>query len=143
MAKEELSKDDKKALAYDLFMHTDKTQNEICDIIKISTKTLTRWKQDGLWEELKGATSITAHSITTNIYRKMHDMTSDGGDFNADSLAKLARVIEVISDKKYTLSQIYNVFREFTNWLYPKDTDSAKLLNKYMMEWVDELISNK
>lgn len=141
MAKEELSKEDKKALAYDLFMNTGKTQNEICDIIKIAPKTFTRWKQDGLWEELKGATSITAHSITTNIYKKMHDMTSEGGNFNADALAKLARVIEVISDNKYTISQIFNVFREFTNWLFPKDTEAAKMLNNYMKEWVDELIS--
>lgn len=136
-----LSNDDKKALAYDLFMNTDKTQNEICDIIDIAPKTFTRWKQDGMWEELKGATTITAQSIITNIYKKMHDMTSEGGNFNADALAKLARVIEVISDKKYTISQMFNVFKAFTNWLFPKDPDAAKMLNKHMKEFVDEQIN--
>ena len=143
MAKDKLSKEDKKALAYDLFMNTDKTQNEICDIIDIAPKTFTRWKQDGLWEELKGATTITAASITNNIYKKMHDMTSEGGNFNADALAKLARVIEVISDKKYTISQYFNVFKAFTNWLFPKDPDAAKLLNRYQKEFVDEEIANR
>ena len=138
MGKDKLSNEDKKTLAYDLFMNTDKTQNEICAIINIAPKTFTRWKQDGLWEELKGATSITAHSIITNIYRKMHEMTLADGELKADALAKLARVIEVISEKKYTISQMFNVFKAFINWLFPKDTEAAKMLNRYMKEFVDE-----
>lgn len=141
MAKDKLSNEDKKSLAYDMFMNTDKTQNEICDIVKISPKTFTRWKQDGMWEELKGAMSITSSSIALNVYKKMHEMTSAGGNFNADSLAKLARVIEVISDKKYTISQIINVFKAFTNWLFPKDPETAKVMNKYMKQFVEDQIS--
>lgn len=143
MAKDKLSKEDKKTLAYDLFINTDKTQTEICAIIDIAPRTFTRWKQDGLWEELKAATSITANAIITGIYKKMYDMTNGDTELNADAMAKLAKVIEVISTSKYTLSQIYNVFKEFTNWLYPKNIDAAKQLNNYMREWVDELISNK
>lgn len=141
MAKDKLSNDDKKALAYDLFMNTDKTQNEICEIVGTTPQTFTKWKQVGMWEELKGAVTITSHSIITNVYKKMHDMTSEGGNFNADALAKLARVIEVISDKKYTISQMFNVFKAFTNWLFPKDPDAAKLLNKYMKQFVDDQIN--
>lgn len=141
MAKDKLSNDDKKALAYDLYFNTDKTQNEICEIISISPKTFTRWKQDGMWEELKGATTITSQSIITNIYKKMHDITSGEGNINADALAKLARVIEVISDKKYTFSQIFNVFKEFINWLYPHEPELAKTINRHMKQWVDEIIN--
>jgi uncharacterized protein YjcR len=140
MGKDKLSNEDKKSLAYDLYMNTDKTQNEICDIIGIAPKTLTKWKQDGLWEELKGATTITANNIITNIYKKMHEMTLEER-LNADALAKLARVIEVVSDKKYTISQVINVFKEFTNWLFPKDAEAAKALNKHMKVFVDELIN--
>jgi DNA-binding XRE family transcriptional regulator len=140
MGKDKLSREDKKALAYDLFMNTDKTQNEICDTIGIAPKTMTKWKQDGLWEELKGATTITANNIITNIYKKMHEMTLED-KLNADALAKLARVIEVVSDKKYTISQVFNVLKEFTNWLFPKDAELAKALNKHMKVWVDELIN--
>lgn len=139
--KDKLSNDEKKSLAYDLYVNTDKTQNEICDIIKIAPKTFTRWKQDGLWEELKGATTITASNITLNIYKKMHEMTSSAEKINADALAKLARVIEVISDKRYTISQMMNVFKEFTNWLFVKDSDSAKLINRYMKEFIEEQIN--
>lgn len=141
MAKDKLSNEEKKSLAFDLFMNTAKTQNEICDLIGISPKTFTRWKQDGLWEELKSAVSITAGNITLNIYKKMHEMTSGEGQINADALAKLARVIEVISDKKYTMSQIFNVFKAFTTWLFPKDTETAKKVNKYMQEFVNDQIN--
>lgn len=140
MGKDKLSNEDKKSLAYDLFMNTDKTQNEICGIIGIAPKTFTKWKQDGLWEELRGATTITANNIITNIYKKMHEMTL-ADKLNADALAKLARVIEVVSDKKYTISQVINVFKEFTNWLFPKDAELAKALNKHMMIFVDDLIN--
>lgn len=141
MGKDKLSNEEKKALGYDLFMNTDKTQNEICQIIKITPQTFTRWKQDGLWEELKGATTITAGNIITNIYKKMFEMTQVPDKINADALAKLARVIEVVSEKKYTLSQVINVFKEFINWLFPKDPELAKAINKFMKEWVDELIN--
>lgn len=141
MAKDKLSNDDKKALAYDLYFNTDKTQKEICEIIGTAEKTFTRWKQDGLWEELKGASTITSQSIITNIYKKMHDLTLAEGDIKADALAKLARVIEVVSDKKYTFSQIFNVFKEFINWLYPKEPELAKTINKHMRAWVDETIN--
>jgi|SRR6185437_1548399 len=143
MGKDKLSNEDKKSLAYDLYMNTDKSQNEICDIIGVAPKTLTKWKQDGLWEELKGATTITANNIITNVYKKMHEMTLVEGKLNADALAKLARVIEVISDKKYTISQVMNVFREFTNWLFTRDAELAKSLNKHMKVWVDELINGR
>jgi hypothetical protein len=141
MGKDKLSNEDKKSLGYDLYMNTDKTQNEICEIIGVAPQTFTRWKKDGLWEELRSATTITASNIITNVYKKMHDMTLEKGSLNADAMAKLARVIEVVSDKKYTISQVINVFKEFTNWLFPKDPEIAKALNKHMKVWVDELIN--
>ncbi|MGJ1352382.1 hypothetical protein ACR79P_08445 [Sphingobacterium spiritivorum] len=141
MAKDKLSNDDKKEIAFDLFMSTDKTQNEICEIVGVAPKTFTRWKQNGLWDELKGATAITSHKIITNIYKAMHDMTLEGKDIKADALAKLARVVEVISDKKYTISQMFNVFKAFTNYVFPKDPETAKLINRYMKEFVDEQIN--
>jgi hypothetical protein len=140
MGKDKLSNEDKKSLAYDLYMNTDKTQNEICDIIGIAPKTMTKWKQDGLWEELRGATTITANNIITNVYKKMHEMSLED-KLNADALAKLARVIEVVSDKKYTISQVINVFKEFINWLFPKEPETAKAITKWMKVWVDELIN--
>lgn len=87
MGKNKLSNDDKKALAHDLFMNTDKTQNEICSIVGVTPPTLTKWSQDGMWRELKGATTITASNITANIYKKMFEMTTGEGELvNAASV---------------------------------------------------------
>jgi hypothetical protein len=139
MGKDKLSNKEKKEMAYDLFMNTDKSQNEICEFLKIAPKTLSGWKIDGMWEELKGAQTITAKNIEINVLKKLHDM-SLGDTLNADAMAKLARVIEVISEKKYTISQMFNVFKAFTNWLYPKDPDAAKMLNRYQREFIDDQI---
>jgi len=141
MAKEKLSSVDKKAVAHDLYFNTDKTRAEICAVAGIAERTFTRWKREGMWEELKGATAITAQSIISNVYRKMHELAMADGDIKADALAKLARVVETISDKKYTVSQMFNVFRAFTDWLFPKDLEAAKTLNRYMREFVEEQVS--
>jgi len=115
--------------------------SEACAYLGVGRTTLSRWKREGMWEELKGATAITAQSIISNVYRKMHELTMADGDIKADALAKLARVVETISDKKYTVSQMFNVFRAFTDWLFPKDMEAAKTLNRYMREFVEEQVS--
>lgn len=136
-----LSNDQKKDLAYEMYMNTAKNQNEICAIIDIAPKTFTKWKQEGMWEELKSASTITAKSIEINVLNRLHEMSLDAKTLNADAMAKLARVIEVITEKRYTISQMMNVFMAFTNWLFAIDPDAAKVLNKYQKTFVDEEIN--
>ena len=73
--------------------------------------------------------------------QRLHEMSLDQKTLNADAMAKLVRVIEVITEKRYTISQMMNVFMAFTNWLFTIDPDAAKLLNKYQKTFVDEEIN--
>ncbi len=142
MAKKKLSNSEKKDLAYEMYMNTDKNQQEICLIIDVAPKTFTKWKQEGLWEELKAARLMSAKSIEMNILQRLHDMSADKDTpLNADAMAKLARVIEVISEKRYTISQMMKVLQAFINWLFPIDDEAAKMLNRYQKQFIDEQIS--
>ena len=53
MTDKKLTSDEKYAIAQDLFLETDKTQKEIAQIVHVTEKTLTKWKNEGEWDMLK------------------------------------------------------------------------------------------
>lgn len=137
--KKSLSNDDKKAVALDLYLNTDKSQNEIATIVNITPKTFGKWKSEGDWELLKQAQTITAKNIIYNLYRKAHE-ESEKDDMNADKLIKIATSIEKLSDRKVTISHIINVFQEFTTWAFNRDAELAKQINRMQKEFVEHKI---
>lgn len=135
-SKRKLSNEDKKAVGLDLYLNTDKSQNEICTIISVTPKTFSKWKNDGDWELLKQAQTITSKNIIFNLYKKAHD-ESLKDDMNADKMIKIATSIEKLSDRKVTIAQIINVFQEFTTYAFNKDADLAKQINVMQKEFVE------
>jgi DNA-directed RNA polymerase specialized sigma subunit len=131
---------DKKLVAHDLFMNTDKTQREISEIIGVNEKTIIRWKTEGKWEMLRSANTLTAQKIINNIYLKLEKLTNDD-KLDADKIIKLANSIEKLTDRKTTLSQAINVFKEFTSFLMGKNPDLAKVVNEYQKEYITSKIN--
>ena len=119
-----LTNKDKKALALELYLNTDKNGKEICAIAHVTEKTFGKWKNDGDWELLKSAQTITAHNIISNLYQKAYE-ESLKDDINADKLAKLA------------------VFREFTKWAFDAQPELAKQINTLQGKFVDFKINEK
>jgi hypothetical protein len=135
-SKRKLSNEDKKAVGLDLYLNTDKSQNEICNIISVTPKTFSKWKNDGDWELLKQAQTITSKNIIFNLYKKAHD-ESLKDDMSADKMIKIATSIEKLSDRRVTIAQIINVFQEFTTYAFNKDADLAKQINVMQKEFVE------
>jgi len=141
MAKQKgLSNTDKKALAYDLFMNTDMSQKEICARVNIREGTFTKWKQDNDWNIHKQAFSITSQNIVSNLLQKAYEESQED-KVNADQLLKLVKAIEGLSDRKVTISNVINVFKEFTTWCFDKNPDLAKEINQLQKEFVDHKIN--
>ena len=141
MAKKALGREEKKAIALDLFLDTDKTQKEIAEIVNVTEKTVTKWKVEGDWDLLKSASTITARNIIDNIYQKMHEL-SLSDKLEADKLIKLASTIEKLSNKKVTVSQIINVFKDFTTWAFGEDPELAKQINLLQKKYVNNKIGS-
>lgn len=142
MAKKKgLSYDDKRAIALELYITTDKTQKEICDILNITEATFTRWKQEGDWELAKQAQTITAQNIITNLYQKAYE-ESMKDTIDADKMIKIANSIEKLSNKKVTISQIINVFQDFTTYAFGEDAELAKQINVMQRKYVDFKINS-
>lgn len=123
-------------MAYDLYMNTDKTQVEICDVVDWSERTFSENKKKGNWDELKSAMELTSQKIIVNIYRRLQDATKEGVKLDSDAIIKLAKSIEHLSDRKVTISNIINVFKEFTSWLMNEDPELAKTINELQKKYV-------
>jgi len=136
-----ISNKQKASIAYDLYMNTDKSQKEICEIVGWAPKTFTSHKQAGSWEELKSAVQLTPDRIILNIYSRMHDLSMEGKNLDADKLVKLASSIEKLKDKRVTMSSTINVFKDFTTWCYEKHPELAKDINELQRAYVDHKIS--
>lgn len=140
MSKRKLTMEEKKAIAFDLYMDTDKTQKEIAEIVGVTEKTIGKWKAEGDWDLLKNATSITARNIIDNLYKRAYILSEDP-ESKADDIIKIANSIEKLSNKKVTVSQIINVFKDFTKWAFSENAETAKEINLLQKKYIDFKIS--
>ncbi len=136
MGKVKLTREDKYSIAFDLYLDTDKTQKEIAQIVNVTEKTLTKWKNDNEWDLLKSAETVTARKIIDNLYKRAYALSQDENS-KADDIIKIANSIEKLSNKKVTISQIINVFKDFTTWAFGEEPETAKLINKLQRKYID------
>ena len=130
----------KKAKAFDLYMNTDLKQKEICAIVGWTPKTLTKYKELGSWEKQRKALMVTPAKIIAILYDKAYEEATND-KINADALIKIVNSIEKLSDRKTTLSQTINVFREFATWAFTKDPASTKKINELQRDFVNQKMS--
>jgi len=140
MSRRKLTMEEKKAIAFDLYMDTDKSQKEIAGIVGVTEKTIGKWKTEGEWDLLKNATSITARNIIDNLYKRAYAL-SENPESKADDIIKIANSIEKLSNKKVTVSQIINVFKDFTKWAFSENAEIAKDINLLQKKYIDYKIS--
>ena len=141
MAKTATSTDRKREIALDLYLNTDKSQKEICAIVGWTEKTFSENKKQHNWEALKGASTLTSQKIIMKLYTKMDEMT-DEEKLNPDGLYKVAKMIEMMSNNRATVSHFINCFKEFTTWFFGQKPEMAKELLKYMQEFITEKVNN-
>jgi hypothetical protein len=132
---------DKKQIAYDLFMNTDKSQQEICEIVNCTAKTLSNWKTKDKWQELKSAQTLTASKIIRQLYMKLDELSQTQGALDADKIIKIANSIEKLSDRNATMSQAINVFKDFTSWLVGINPELAKQVNEAQRTYITHKIN--
>ncbi|WP_394749490.1 hypothetical protein [Spongiimicrobium salis] len=131
---------DKRAMAEELFMNTEKSQKEIAQIVHVTEKTIGKWKDAGNWEILRQARTVTANNIITNLYQRAYELSLEG-QVDADKLSKIASSIEKLSDRRVTISSIINVFKDFTGWAYGEDPEMAKAINDLQRKYVDHKLN--
>lgn len=139
--KQPLSRKQKQDKALEMYLNTELSQKEICEIIGWTEKTFTDNKEKHGWATLKGASTITSRKILGKLYLKL-EKEADKDELNADALIKISKSIEMLSDKKVTISHHINCAKEFTIWFFAKNAELAKEFNKYQREFINFLGSN-
>lgn len=139
--KKSLSNEDKKTIAHDLYMNTQLSQKEICERVIITEATFSAWKKKHNWEIHKQAFSITANNIVANLMEKAHALSLKD-EINADAIIKIVNSIEKLTDRKITISNIINVFKDFTTWAFEADAETAKEINRLMRSYVEHKIGS-
>ncbi len=136
--------ENKKELAYLLYMQ-EVTQKEICERVGIgSSRTLTSWIQKGSWKEKRAAKTITRTELINKALDRISTMLEQD-EVNADQLSKFAATIEKL-DKQDSAVAYMECFTAFAKFLQQRsyadaqiDLDFLKKVNHYQ----DLFITNK
>lgn len=141
MAKRELSRDEKRQKAFDLYMDTDMTQEEICALVGWAPKTFTDNKQKGDWEEKKKAAQLGNAQLAAKLRAKVIDLL-DEDDPSWKVIIDLSKRVTELSEKKLSVSNYINAFKEFDKWLIANGHfEAAKQYNSLENEFISDLLS--
>ncbi len=120
-------------LAKDLFLQTEKTQQEIADILNVNRRTIYLWVKNGKWAEMKNAAAQTPFTMQNEIHnhfaainRRIKAREGDNCPTmqEVEMLRKLLNMSATI-DKFHTGAYI-EAFTELTTYIYHKDVELAR-----------------
>lgn len=137
-SKEELEK--LKSLARDLYFNTDYTQKQIGEIVGISEQSLSKWADEGKWADLKAMEKASRTSTIKRIHEKLLRLAENDDEKSADAASKWAAVLEKLQDKKLTVPNRINVFKEFDTWLLKRNPELAKRVSQLQYEFILEVL---
>ncbi len=136
-------RDKKKELALELYLHTGKTQKEICEVVGWTEITFSRNKEKFRWAELKAAHSITRENLVRNLLMQADQITENARtekrvltSKETDQIVKLATSIEKLG-RGESLANYIQVFESFTRWLMSANAKLAKDLIEYQDAYIN------
>lgn len=62
---------------------------------------------------------------------------------DADKIVKFTKSIEYLKNKELVISDYVKMFRKFTEWLFIRNAEAAKMLNNYMKDFVNFIIHGR
>lgn len=146
-----MAKTDEKKLARALYLNTQHTAKEIADMVKVSEKTLGKWKEDENWDKLKAAKSATRDDIIAMNYILLRDVTEHNqmlqknrelSSKDIDMQHKISSTIKNLEGEE-SLSDYIQAFTPFLEWMKEEDNKLAikfaELSQKFLLMKTTEL----
>jgi hypothetical protein len=128
-------KEKEKALAKELYLQTNKTLEEIADIVSVSRLTIGTWSKEGKWKDIKEVQSQTPERIVQALYNEVEQLNravsnrADGMRY-ADSKESDARNKIILSIKRMqtqiALPQYVAVLIKFLEHVQKIDLELSK-----------------
>lgn len=130
-----------------LYLMTEKSQREICDIVDWAEKTFSEQKTKGKWGEMREKKTMSKQQIVTELHAQtlgLLELVKAEGRLlkpvEVDGIAKLAAAIDKI-ESSATLETYIQVFEEYCKWLLGVDGKFAKANNVYQDMFINKLIA--
>ena len=132
-------------VARTLYLMTEKSQKEICEVVGWTEKTFTDQKNKREWNALKETKSLTKQQIISMLHTQTFKLIEGAKDENRllsareiDSVAKLTSSIDKL-ETKATIETFIEVFEDYNKYLISVNVDFAQRNNGYQ----DLFIQNK
>ncbi|MBL6448568.1 hypothetical protein JMN32_19815 [Fulvivirga sp. 29W222] len=134
-----MAKKEAQALAKNLFLHSNKTQEEIAAIVGVTNKTMTKWVQP--WKNIRHARNLLPDQQVAKIYAQLEALDTQIEDQNnvptskqADIKKKLTAAIKDIQN--VSLKEYVLCYEELLNHLKPVDLSLAKILVDHVNDFL-------
>jgi transcriptional regulator with XRE-family HTH domain len=143
----ELSKQQKKELAKTLFLTGKYNQKEISEKTGVSRQSLSKWVNDGKWEELLAGVTMSRENILQGLQRQIVEINkaildrAGGNRFaNSSEVDKIVKLSAAIRNLEIDLgiSEIVNVSIGLTEFIKKFDVEKAKEVSEYLDAYVEE-----
>lgn len=132
----------KKEMAERMFVEEGMTAKAIAATLDISEQTLSKWRKgyeiDGekSWDDRRAEFVTSPHKIREVLMRELKTVAEGGAStIDADSLAKINKVLETVSDK-INPQVIFSVFKEFDNWMADQEPQTAVLFTNWHKQFL-------
>ena len=116
----DITRQQKKDFAQKLYLSEPGiTQQEIAARVGVSVNTVSKWKVDGKWEEMRVSLLTSKDTILTRLYNQLDRLTAeqeDGKSVSADTIIKLTAAIRNLENETNIADKL-TVGKEFLVYL--------------------------
>ena len=135
-----LTTDQKKSLAKELYIQGTYTYAEIAEKVGSTRQTISKWAEQGKWDELKTYMTVGKDNVLRGFYQQLADIQAAiqsrepdkriATSTEADSQIKLASAIKKI-ENDCGIAGLVDAGMRFINYMRTVDLDEAKKIAKY------------
>lgn len=140
---------EKRLQAKELYLTGKYTQKALGDILKVSQTSLTKWKKEDKWEDLKDSILITREAELKRLYKYLsflNDYTdkliADGNKPDTkifDAVSKCTAAIKTL-EIDLTIAEKVDVGTAFINLVMSEDVELAKQIVKWFDIFIKQSI---
>lgn len=108
-----------------LFVEQGMTCSAIAEHLSITEATLSKWRRQMNWDELRAAALSAPEAIRKILTAELQHIASGGSpNVDADALSKVAKALNYF-DGRVALSVVVSVLKEFDTWMASIDPAKA------------------
>lgn len=125
-------------LAEGMFIEQGMTCKAISELIDVSEKTLSKWRNDGNWDKRREENLAAPHKIRGLLLGEMQKiLNGEKSSIDADALSKMSKVMENISGPA-SPQVVISILKDFDNWMASQDP----LVAVQFLEWHRKFIQH-